>query len=236
MMLQNRWGCVVLVGIFAILLLSGCDLLDEILGQDGGGSGAPTAVIRAEVSDDLVNAGMNPDHRPPLRYQFFASDSRDSHGVLVTASAEHFDYSWDFGNGITLDPGGYATPPRIFYMEEGVYDVTLTVTEWGGGTDTVTERITIGEPWLSIMALDWTERSDGQRDVTIGVVNQSSQPLKTFIVRLAVNGVHLRDVGVDLTGQVPERLLPDGGYLMTAILSPWVGELTATSHFCTPWE
>ncbi len=51
-------------------------------------------------------------------------------------------YAWDFGDDTT---GTGATPAHV-YDESGTYDVTLTVTDNKGGTDTVTHPVTITAP------------------------------------------------------------------------------------------
>jgi len=224
-------------GVVVLGWISGCDLLDQWLGgSPGGGGNTPTAVIRAEPSDDLVAAGLNPDLRPPLRYQFTVEDSTDSDGLPVGQSPHNFDYAWDFDNGQTLGPGGYPSP-RIFFYEQGTYNVSLTVTQWGGGSDTAVKTIVIGEPWLEIMSVDWTPRQDGNLTLSVGVRNQSDQPLRSFQVQLKVNGAPALVLGEDLTGKTPDRLLPGAGYFLTGVIAPsWTQTLDVVSHFCTPWE
>ncbi|MGA8247953.1 MAG: PKD domain-containing protein [Nocardioides sp.] len=64
---------------------------------------------------------------------FDGSSSTDSDGSIV-------DYSWDFGDG---SPAGSGVTPSHAYGALGDYDVTLTVTDNSGGTDTVTHQVSI---------------------------------------------------------------------------------------------
>lgn len=59
------------------------------------------------------------------------TDSTDSDGDVAS-------YAWDFGDGGT-DSG--ATPPAHEYTEPGSYEVTLTVTDDDGATDTTTRTV-----------------------------------------------------------------------------------------------
>jgi len=217
--------------------LFGCTLLDALIGNIGSGrTGTPVAIITAMIDDGMVTSGLNPDMRPPLTYAFSTSESLDSDGIPLPASPSNFDYAWDFGNGSTLGPGGYPNPSRIFFLEQGTYDVVLTLSEWGGGTATATERIVVGEPWLEIMEITWAPRPDGLVGVSVAVRNRSAQPLKEFSVRLKVDGEPVGQLGANLVWTEPDRLLPGGGYILSGAVNPWAGELTAVSYFCTPWE
>ncbi|MCP5049202.1 MAG: PKD domain-containing protein, partial [bacterium] len=63
---------------------------------------------------------------------FNASSSTDEDGSIAS-------YSWDFGNGSST--GGVS--PSISYGTAGTYTVTLTVTDDRGGTNTVSQDVTV---------------------------------------------------------------------------------------------
>jgi len=56
-------------------------------------------VITPEVNDPLVDQGLNPDLRPPLRYEFSAMSSLDRYGD--PSHKPNYEAGWDFGDGDT---------------------------------------------------------------------------------------------------------------------------------------
>lgn len=89
------------------------------------GSGSPlTPEARIDASS---RAGTS-----PLPIAFDASMSADPDGTIV-------DYAWDFGGG---EPSNEITPLRIFWAE-GAHEVSLTVTDDDGLTDTRTMTVLV---------------------------------------------------------------------------------------------
>ena len=80
----------------------------------------PTSAFTAECDD--------------LDCVFDAGGSSDANGAIGT-------YDWDFGDGNLLPDGG--PNPTHTYAAEGVYDVTLTVTDDEGSTGRATEPIDV---------------------------------------------------------------------------------------------
>jgi PKD repeat protein len=85
-----------------------------------------------------VSAPPPPENKPPhadfdvhCRDQFcsFSDRSRDDDGSVVS-------WAWDFGDGT----GSSERNPFHFYRDEGHYDVTLTVTDNDGGSETKTHH------------------------------------------------------------------------------------------------
>ena len=70
-----------------------------------------------------------------LSCEFDASSSSASEGEIDT-------YDWELGDGVSSD----GESPTHSYAEEGTYEVTLTVIDEHGGTDTATESITVSAP------------------------------------------------------------------------------------------
>lgn len=91
----------------------------------GSSNQPPTAVIAAAPSSGPA----------PLTVNFNAAGSSDADGSIVS-------YAWNFGDGRTSTRQN----PRIRYTTNGVYTVTLTVTDNDGATGTATTVITVGTP------------------------------------------------------------------------------------------
>ena len=81
----------------------------------------PTAVIEAPPTGDEGS---------PV--SFNGGDSTPGTGVITS-------YDWDFGDGTTGD----GTAVNHTYKDDGIYPITLTVTDSGGGTDNNGDSITI---------------------------------------------------------------------------------------------
>lgn len=67
----------------------------------------------------------------------FTSTSTDPDGTLTA-------YRWEYGNGQSSRRG--TAVQEYTYAVDGYYDVTLTVTDDDGETNTVTKRVTVGSP------------------------------------------------------------------------------------------
>ena len=240
----GKLAVVLVVGVALLPLVTGCDLIDQILdliSPGGGSAGSPQAVMTAVVDDDLVDMGLNPDHRPPIWYQFSCDGSLNSEGISIfDPMAGLHDKAWDYGDGTTRGFEWSDTNPTHIYREEGTYVASLTIRDAAtGATDTVQQTITIGPGWLEIVSLTTEPWLDGSGRATLNVVvrNQSQQDLRVVVVDLLVDGVFWRsNVGVTLgPGSTPERLSPNATYTITEVISDWTGTLTARSGFCTPW-
>ncbi len=82
---------------------------------------APTAAFGSSTQD--------------LTASFDAAGSADADGTVTS-------YAWDFGDGTS----GTTSSPTHGYLVAGTYDVTLTVTDNDGATDTVTHPVTVAAP------------------------------------------------------------------------------------------
>ena len=102
--------------------------------SDNGGATAQTS------TDIEVSAAPPPPSNEPPRAEFevhchdrfcsFGDESRDDDGNVVS-------WAWDFGDGQSSDQRS----PFHFYGDEGHYDVTLTVTDNNGASDSKTHTV-----------------------------------------------------------------------------------------------
>ena len=233
--------------LFVFPSLTGCDFIDELIAQITGGgtpggntSNAPTAVITATVAPDdaLVNAGLNPDLRPPIRYQFSAADSLNEEGLSVLDPyAGLHEVSWDYGDGMVTNFSPSLSTIHV-YRWEGPHTASLTLRGAGGAADTVYQTITLGPGWLEIVSLTWETRPDNKAVVTVIVRNQSRQALSRIGVNLHVDGAILEINALNVAfsdGTTPTKLLPGATYTLTKWINQWTGTLTATSGECIPY-
>ena len=105
-------------------------VIDDMGATDSAGTTATIGLDnQAPIAD--VNNPYNGTVDEPV--QFDGSDSYDPDGTIVA-------YDWDFGDGSI---GSGATPTHT-YTVDGIYNVTLTVTDDMGANDSVTTSATIG--------------------------------------------------------------------------------------------
>ena len=114
-------------GLWALLCLFGAAVLVASACTPPGGPGntPPTAVIEA---DPISGAA-------PLEVSFSGLSSTDVGGAVVA-------YQWDLGDGTT---SGLEELTHT-YLSDGLYTVTLTVTDSQGATGTATVDIQVGTP------------------------------------------------------------------------------------------
>lgn len=233
----------VVLGIVVSALVTGCDLIDQILdaiSPGGGTTGSPQAVMTAVIDDDLVDAGLNPDLRPPLWYQFSSVGSLNEDGDSIYDSmAGIHALAWDFGDGNLRGFEWSDRAPRHSYKQEGTYVASLTVrAEASGDTDTIEQTITIGPAWLEIVSLTWEDRPDGRADITVAVRNQSRQALRGIAVDLFLDGSLWMGTALSASftaETTPVSLSPGATYTLRTTVGSWAGTLTASSGWCTPY-
>lgn len=227
---------VLLVAILGALMLTGCDFLDQFTG--GGGTGtanAPQAVMTVQLDDPMVNNGSNPDHHPPLFYNFSALDSLDLYGDPIRRGVE--EVAWDFGDGETrgFEWGDYTS--RHSFREEGPLTITLTVREpeeFGGGIDTAQQTITLGPAWLKILSVTKTVQTDGTLEIAVVVQNQSRQVLGRLGLDLVGSDGWVATIDWFLGDTVEDGLAPGGTCTITRNIGEWNGSLRVRSGWCYP--
>jgi PKD repeat protein len=113
-----------------------------------GGSGSPVAgggtgpVMPTDVEAPICASVVQllPAFVSPTNVQ--PGDAVALDGSTTVSSLDVATYSWSFGDGTTANT---ASPTHV-YSKTGVYNVTLTVTDRGGNTTSLTQPITIGTP------------------------------------------------------------------------------------------
>jgi len=232
--ISRRTALILCFVLLTVPLLTGCDLLYQLIGDgsSGGGAGtAPQAVMAVQIDDDLVDMGLNPDLRPPIWYSFSGADSLNADGVsILDPIAGYHELAWNFGDGTTIDFSASKSAKQHIYREEGTYTASLTVRDAIGASHTAQQAITIGPAWLEIVSVATANRTDGQIDVTVVVRNQSSQSLRVFTVELLVDD----QIWPSNLSATVDDFPPNGIYTLTTAVGAYTGTLRARSSFCTP--
>jgi PKD repeat protein len=117
--------------------------------DDGATATASTQPITIAANQlPVAVANGTPDkanNKAPLVVDFSSAGSADGDGTIVA-------YDWDFGDGATSTEAN----PTHTYTAEGLYEVTLTVTDDKGGTGTATVMVDVNPdnvaPEVSITA------------------------------------------------------------------------------------
>lgn len=99
--------------------------------------------VSCDYEYDLPEEGSIADKTPPSA-NFSASQSDDDFLTFSFANLSNSatDYMWDFGDGNTSSE----LDPVNTFPDEGVYTVTLTVSDKLGVTDTFTSEVLVEEP------------------------------------------------------------------------------------------
>jgi PKD repeat protein len=92
-----------------------------------------------------------------LNVDFDASTSNDPDGTIAS-------YSWDFGDG---SPAGSGVAPSHSYTIGGFYDVTLTVTDDDGATNSTTQTIGVFDPSINVPPLASFTLADKALDIDV---------------------------------------------------------------------
>jgi PKD repeat protein len=101
--------------------------------DDQGATSSITQVVRVELLNRVPAAAFAAPRCTAGNPCQFSDGSTDSDGTIATRS-------WAFGNGTSSTEAN----PSTIYAAAGPYRVTLTVTDDGGATSSVTRSITVG--------------------------------------------------------------------------------------------
>ena len=130
--------------------------------DDDGEVGSAIQAITVNVPPNLpptATFSANPTSgHAPLAVSVNGSASTDSDGTIA-------DYAWDFGDGNTATGATAANT----YASSGSYTLSLTVTDDGGASDTVTETINVDVENVAPTASFTTSTTSGEAPVTVEV-------------------------------------------------------------------
>ncbi len=131
---KGNWSVVGLQFTFDSVVPSG-KYISLISVSDFGGRGMGNVTYFTVDNDPPVaNAGLDQTVMPGQMVAFDGSGSTDNVGIV--------NYTWTFYDGATLVTL-WGPNPDYTFLSEGVYDVTLTVTDGAGHTSTDTVTITV---------------------------------------------------------------------------------------------
>lgn len=163
--------------------------------DDSGLTDEITQVVEVVEPTPLENPVANFTASPisgvaPLTTNFSASNSSDSDGTIVS-------YVWDFGDNLMATG---VTTSHLF-MNPGVYDVLLIVTDNDGLSDTHTQQITVEEPApideLPIAVIDYTVDFDnGEYDITLDGTNSSDPDGGPMDYEWFMDGIFIDDASI----------------------------------------
>ena len=124
---------------------------------------------------------------------FDGSGSYDPEGLSMT-------YEWDWGDGSPPATGTDLKYPTHTYGANGVYTVTLTVTDDGGLTDSDTARVDITPPYARVVAHKWSDDNGN------GVQDAGELDIQGWLFEVYVS----EDFGVTWTHATNGHTGPDG--------------------------
>ena len=109
---------------------SGTKTVKLTVTDDQGGVGTATKQVLINTAP-TANFTATPGATNPAQVTFNGTSSTDPENNITT-------YTWNYGDGSNPASGSQATRTKT-YANSGTYDVTLTVTDSGGLTDSVTQ-------------------------------------------------------------------------------------------------
>ena len=129
-------------------------------------------IVAAANQQPVANPGGPYNGTAGIAVQFNGATSSDPDGTIAS-------YNWDFGNGTT----GVGATPSTTYTEAGTFNVTLTVTDNAGATNSASTTAVIG---AVIVNQQPVADSGGPYSGTVGVVvtfdgSSSSDPDGTIV-------------------------------------------------------
>ncbi|UVE49661.1 PKD domain-containing protein [Haloferax larsenii] len=180
-----------------------------------------TDTMNVTVENGLPSAVISPDNTIDVyagdSVSFNASGSSDPDGDSLT-------YSWDFDADGVEDATGVS--PSYTFDTAGTYNVTLTVTDADGATDTATTTVSVSDPQTTTddgtsddsdntttTTDSTTTEEPATYDVTFEVANNGTAVENASVV-VTQNGTEVANLTTDANGSAVASL-EDGNYSFT---------------------
>ena len=157
---------------------------------------------------------------PTTATTFDAGTSTDSGDAIA-------DYTWDFGDGHTVDAGPSATTSHV-YTALGTYNVTLIVTSSDGHSDSVTQQVTVDNPTASFTAPQVAAPGD-QASFDASASTDSLGQITDYSWGFG-DGSQPVDAG---TNPVTTHSFARGTYTVTLTITNSLGQQVSVSHDIT---
>lgn len=127
----------------------------------------------------MMLAGSCKDNSTPAFTADFNFSFNDDNHVVFTnnSTGEYYALQWDFGNGETAETTDKSKSFTVYYPEAGEYQVTLTVQNYTGDTQTATKTVTIAH---SDLVLSFTAEPVSGNANQIHLVNTSIGDYSSF--------------------------------------------------------
>lgn len=180
--------------------------------------------LESAASEQLSVLVVNPEPlTPDLELDFTQGLGVSASGALSADAWDITNYSYDFGDGST---GTGATATHV-YAKSGTYPVTLTVTDAGGNTATVTKSYGTGSYFTAISPLRILDSRTGF-GVNTGKVSANGT------VRIKVAGIEpIPDTGVTAVAMNVTVTNPDKAGYITAYPDGTGKPATSNINFAT---
>ena len=166
-------------------------------------------------NDSLRGLHLRPHPSTSGSISFDASTSTDS-GATIT------DYSWDFGDGSSIDGAGATPTVAHQYANPGTYNVTLIVTNSDGQTETTTRTITV-------FTFSPSQPTPDSRLVSTRAVRRSNDSYSWSIV--GPSGPNSTTTAA--MGPNPTEALPRGTYQVTLNVTDGADQTATTTQTVT---
>ncbi len=186
--------------------------------DDAGGTNSVSTtvdVIAAANQLPVANPGGPYDGTVDVAVQFDGSASSDPDGSIAS-------YSWDFGNGTS----GTGATPSVTYSEAGTFDVTLTVTDDAGATNSMSTTVEVIAAANQLPVADPGGPYNGTVDVAVQFDGSASSDPDGSIASYSWDFGN----GTSGTGATPNATYTEAGtFNVTLTVTDDVGETNSVS-------